>query len=101
MKLTICIALLLCAMISGCVTNTSNPVVETAASSLAVPPPADLTCEPYDDSYCDPSVNCEVSGQYVQCFDGLTMYAWQTPDCRWCVNRDVCASHSGPWVCPF
>ena len=101
MKLTTCLAFWLGAVLPGCVADTTEPVVETATSSLAVPPPVEQTCEPYDDSYCDPNDYCDVGSQYVQCFDGLTMYAWSTPDCRWCINRDVCAGHSGPWGCLF
>lgn len=101
MKLTTTIALVLCATIPGCTTDATNPAVETAASSLAAPPPVDLTCEPFDESYCDPSAFCEVTDPHVQCSDGIIMFAWTTPDCRWCINRDVCINHSGPWVCPF
>jgi hypothetical protein len=61
MKLTTTIALVLCATIPGCATDATSPAVETAASSLAAPPPVDLTCEPFDESYCDPSAFCEVT----------------------------------------
>lgn len=58
-------------------------------------------CEPYNESYCDSISSCEVSSSYVQCGDGMTMYAWRTPDCRWCINRDACDAHMGPVVCPL
>lgn len=58
-----------------------------------------LDCEPYDPSYCDEATSCEVPSQYVQCNSGIYMYAHRTPDCRWCIPRDVCGWN--PPVCPF
>lgn len=55
-------------------------------------------CLPYDPSYCDPRVYCEVSSPYLTCQSGMQMYAWQTPDCRYCINRDACPGESG---CPI
>ena len=56
------------------------------------------TSEPYDPSYCDPTWYCEVFSQYVSCSGGYYSYAWRTPDCRWCIERDAC----GPFepLCP-
>lgn len=97
MKLTIYIALSLGIAISGCATETLA-IVDDSSSAL--------TCEPFDDSYCDPAFYCDLgSSSYnsppVECNDGIRMQTWVTPDCRWCINRDVCIGHGGPWVCPF
>jgi hypothetical protein len=90
-------------------------LLASACAELDQPSPApattaqrssELTCEPQDDSYCDPNSYCDLGstaffgGQYVACADGLTMFAWATPDCRWCIDRDACAAHSGPTICP-
>ncbi len=88
-----CIVLSLGLGLLGCTAGAPPPAVDTSTSAL--------TCEPFDDSYCDPASYCDVGTQYVQCSDGIIMFAWMTPDCRWCINRDVCDGHGGPTVCPF
>ena len=95
-------ALVLGIGVLGCAGDAPQPAVATATSAL--------TCEPFDDSYCDPAAYCDLGPsigpdnndrQYVPCFDGVIMLAWTTPDCRWCINRDVCNGHGGPIGCPF
>lgn len=71
-----------------------SPAHATATGGLET-----LDCEPYDPAYCDEATSCEVPSQYVQCNSGIYMYAHRTPDCRWCIPRDVCGWN--PPVCPF
>lgn len=61
-------------------------------------PGAYTCCLPYNPNYCDPALYCEMPDQYVTCPNGVQQYAWVTPDCRYCINRDAC---SDPMVCPF
>ncbi len=49
---------------------------------------------------CNPDTSCTVSSPYVQCNDGLYMYAHQTDD-GWCIERNVCDRHGGAIICPF
>lgn len=94
MKKTIFLFLL---WLASCATEHARDEEVGTASEAA----QELGCEPYDESYCDLSWSCDVGSQHVQCADGMNMYAWRTPDCRWCINRDVCDAHMGPVVCPF
>ena len=99
MKLMAATALVLGIGVLGCAGDAPASSVATSTSAL--------TCEPFDDSNCDPVADCDLGpttfhdGQYVTCLDGIIMFAWATPDCRWCINRDVCNGHGGPTVCPF
>jgi hypothetical protein len=93
MKPSICVALSLGIVLLGCAADAPPAVVATSSNAL--------TCEPFDESYCDPAYDCDVGAQYVQCNDGVVMFAWMTPDCRWCIHRDVCDGHGGPTACPF
>lgn len=92
-RISACIVLALGIGLLGCAAGAPPPAVDTSTSAL--------TCQPFDDSYCDPDYDCDVGTEYVQCNDGIYMNAWTTPDCRWCINRDVCDGHGGPTVCPF
>jgi len=91
MKLMACTALLLGIGALGCAVDAPPSIVAVSTSALS--------CAPYDDSYCDPGSYCDVGTQYVSCPSGVTMNAWMTPDCRWCINRYVCGIDSP--VCPF
>ena len=63
-------------------------------------PPADtVTAQQYPD--CDPAYYCRVPSMYVTCWDGVTMFAFSTPDGGYCIERGVCDRHSGPTVCPY
>lgn len=75
----------------GCAAEVPAPEA-TSSTAQAV------ACEPYDESYCDPAHHCEVWSRYVTCSSGVQMYAWDTPDCRYCIPRDACP---GEYVCPF
>lgn len=77
---------------------TNAPAVEPAHAT-ATGELETLDCEPYDPAYCDEATSCEVPSQYVQCSSGIYMYAYRTPDCRWCIPRDVCGWNQP--VCPF
>jgi hypothetical protein len=91
MKLFTLPALLTCFFLAAC-------GVEQPAPSQAILDQK-LECEPYDEAYCDPGANCEVPGPYVPCSSGITMYAYATPDCRYCIPRFVCGNNEP--VCPF
>lgn len=87
----------LAALLLACATLAACGVDEAAVSEATLD--QQLECEPYDEAYCDPAANCEVSGPYVQCSSGITMFAQQTPDCRYCIPRFVCGNNEP--VCPF
>ena len=102
MKLTACIALPLGFVLLGCAADMPPPAVGTSTGALDV----ELSCAPFDDSNCDPVSYCDLGsssnhdGQYVYCGSGIIMLAWTTPDCRWCINRDVCGPND-LLVCAF
>jgi len=98
MKLMICIALATAAGLVGGVAE--PPASRASGTDPTAEATSALVCEPFDDSHCDPAVNCEVSSGLVPCSDGVIMFAWQTPDCRFCINRDVCDGHGGLIICP-
>lgn len=58
-------------------------------------------CEAYNEGYCDPATSVDLGPiewtcqQYVPCPDGLIMYAYATPDCRYCIPANVCDGHGG------
>lgn len=79
--------------------NATNPPAGEPARAIAISELETLACEPYDPAYCDEATSCEVPSQYVQCNSGVYMFAHRTPDCRWCIPRDVCGWN--PPVCPF
>lgn len=79
--------------------NATNPPAGEPAPATAISELETLACEPYDPAYCDEATSCEVPSQYVQCNSGVYMFAHWTPDCRWCIPRDVCGWN--PPVCPF
>ncbi len=91
-------ALSACAIADEPAAPAPDPGTEERARATDAPLQT-LACEPYDPSYCDETTSCEVGSQYVQCNSGVTMYAYWTPDCRWCIPRDVCGWT--PPVCPF
>jgi len=97
MKLTASLVFILACAVTACGVD-APPPTSTATSAI---------CQDFDDSYCDPNTSCDLgsvfnhAGQYVPCVDGIVMYAYSTPDCRWCIPRDVCASHGGYEVCPL
>ncbi|MCP3169548.1 hypothetical protein [Myxococcus qinghaiensis] len=49
----------------------------------------------------DPSIHCLVSSAYVPCGDGLYMYAYSSSSWGYYIERNVCASHQGPIICPY
>jgi hypothetical protein len=89
--------LLLAALFLGGSTFAACSVDEPATSEASIE--QGLECEPYDEAYCDPVANCEVQGSYVSCSSGITMFAYATPDCRFCIPRFVCGANEP--ICPF
>jgi hypothetical protein len=63
------------------------------------PPAAEVTAQRYPE--CDPAYHCRVPSQYVQCMDGIVMFAWSNPEGGYCIERGVCDRHGGPTVCPY
>jgi hypothetical protein len=92
MKLTSCIALSFGIGLLGCAADAPPPVAATSAGVLI--------CEPYDPAYCDPAYFCDVNAQFITCNDSTPFLAVHTPDCRWCMERNICDDHWGPTLCP-
>ncbi len=63
------------------------------------PEAGEVTASQYPD--CDPAWYCRVHSPYVYCADGIGMWAFSTPDGGYCIERNVCAGHGGPTVCPY
>ncbi|MCP3137390.1 hypothetical protein [Pyxidicoccus xibeiensis] len=68
-------------------TVTTSPQVDT------------VTAQQYPD--CDPTYYCRVWSMYVPCSDGIIMFAFSTPDGGYCIERNVCAGHGSPTICPY
>lgn len=95
-------------VLSLAVASCTAPAPTTSAAVAAIYGPCDTpippspNCLPFDDSYCDPATNADLGPiqytcqQYVPCSDGIIMYAYATPDCRFCIPLNVCAGHDGP-----
>jgi hypothetical protein len=83
-------ALLIAGSLLGCLDRAApeEPVGEASSAIL---------CEPFDESYCDPAFYTEVGQSLFACPDGVVMFAFTTPDCRWCIEKNVCGGHGGGW----
>jgi hypothetical protein len=88
--------------LASCATEATTGTTDEAIYGPCNPIPPPASCAPYDPAYCDPAYNADLGPieytcqQYVPCSDGLLMYAYATPDCRFCIPLDVCSGHDGP-----
>jgi len=102
MKILTGIALCLGVSIMGCAAEPATTAASEALYGPCLPIAPPQNCAPYDPSYCDPAYNADLGPieytcqQYVPCSDGILMYAYTTPDCRFCIPLNVCGGHDGP-----
>jgi hypothetical protein len=92
----------LAAVLAGCAVAPSSSESTEALYGPCIPISPPPSCAAYDPAYCDPAYNADLGPieytcqQYVPCADGILMYAYATPDCRFCIPYNVCDNHGGP-----